>query len=414
MDRRLIQTAVFGSPDSDEPALCPETPKELEAFRREHTGITIWCGTQFEGGCGRQLTTRLYTDKICHFAHFGSGGAGGPCGRKDRGKDDANHLFAKAHLKAWMRTQGIEAEFTLPEPLGSAVMVHLPDGRMLLVHLDRNQPVTWDPGTWETILGPGVQDAHALIHRGYLHRVRFADRPGGGRILQFGTEHHGRGTDHWDALEDIVLTADGLAPRTRPAAGTPAPAPRPVEAPADREIVTITRATAHDPRRTDPVHELLRHLDIDHDSPRKIKEVIEAIPRLLETDLHPDDANRLRVALPKCLRRLEIHAERLHKVMQQLREKPTEALYYEAVRLLEDDPETPRRRTRTSSPPSPSASRKRLPRRKPPGVLHKSAPGRSNAGPSKNDVTRGSRRWPPARKPRNGSWPPRRPPLPSE
>ncbi|MFE5591167.1 hypothetical protein [Streptomyces sp. NPDC056549] len=76
MDRRLIQTALFGSPDSDEPALCPETPQELEDFRREHTGVTIWCGTQFEGGCGRQLTTRLCIDKICHFAHYGSGGTG--------------------------------------------------------------------------------------------------------------------------------------------------------------------------------------------------------------------------------------------------------------------------------------------------------------------------------------------------
>ncbi|MFB6525049.1 hypothetical protein [Streptomyces sp. NPDC056399] len=339
MDRRLIQTAVFGSPDSDEPALCPETPDELEAFRREHTGVTIWCGTQFEGGCGRQLTTRLYTDKICHFAHHGSGGTGGSCGRKDRGKDDANHLFAKAHLKSWLRTQGIEAEFTLPEPLGSAVMVHLSDGRAILLHLDRNQPITWDPGRWETILGPGVRDTHALIQRGYLHRVRFADRPGGGRTLQFGTELHGRGTDHWDPLDDIVLTPAGLVSKTRPATSTPAPAPQPEQAPAGREIVTITRATARDPRRSEPAHELLRHLDIDHDSPRKIKDVVEAIPRLLETDLHPDDANRLRVALPKCLRRLEAHAQRRQKVVQQLREKPTEALYYVAVGLLEDDPD---------------------------------------------------------------------------
>ncbi|MFH8260489.1 hypothetical protein [Streptomyces roseolus] len=340
MDRRLIQTAVFGSPDSDEPALCPETPEELEAFRREHAGVTIWCGTQFEGGCGRQLTTRLCTDKICHFAHYGSGGTGGPCGRKDRGKDDANHLFAKAHVKSWLRTQGIEAEFTFPEPLGSAVMVHLPDGRTILVHLDRNQPVTWDPATWETILGPGVRDTHALIQRGYLHRVRFVDRPGGGRVVQFGTELHGRGTEHWDALDDIVLTPGGLVSRTRPVpVRAPAPAPRPADAPTDREIVTVTRGTSRDPRRTDPAHELLRHLDIDHDSPRKIKDAIEAIPRLLETDLHPDDANRLRVALPKCLRRLEAHAQRRQKAVQQLRENPTEALYYKAVRLLEDDPD---------------------------------------------------------------------------
>jgi hypothetical protein len=58
MDRRLIRTAVFGSSDSDEPALCPETAEELDAFRREYENVTIWCGTMFEGGCGRRLMTR--------------------------------------------------------------------------------------------------------------------------------------------------------------------------------------------------------------------------------------------------------------------------------------------------------------------------------------------------------------------
>ncbi|MGA5069097.1 hypothetical protein ACPB9E_35930 [Streptomyces exfoliatus] len=55
----------------------------------------------------------------------------------------------------------------------------------------------------------------------------------------------------------------------------------------------------------------------------------------METDLHPDDANRLRFALPRCLRRLEEHAQRRQSVVQQLREKPTEALYHLAVELLE-------------------------------------------------------------------------------
>ncbi|QUC59159.1 hypothetical protein IOD14_21600 [Streptomyces sp. A2-16] len=100
MDRRLIQTAVFGSPDSDEPALCPETVEELDVFRSEHEDVPIWYGTKFEGGCGRRLTTRRCTDKICHFAHYGSGGDGRPCGRKEHGKDSVNHLFAKAHLAA--------------------------------------------------------------------------------------------------------------------------------------------------------------------------------------------------------------------------------------------------------------------------------------------------------------------------
>lgn len=78
------------------PGLSAFGERNLEVFRREHVGVTIWCGTQSEGGCGRQLTTRKCTHKICHFAHYGSGGTGRPCGRKDRGKEDANRLYAKA------------------------------------------------------------------------------------------------------------------------------------------------------------------------------------------------------------------------------------------------------------------------------------------------------------------------------
>lgn len=342
MDRRLIQTAVFGRPDSDEPALCPETVEELEVFRRDHTGETIWCGTMFEGGCGRQLMTRSCTDKICHFAHYRSADTSHTCGRKDRGRDSADHLFAKAHLKSWLRTQGIAAELTLPEPMGSGVMVCLADGRALLLHLDRNQPVAWDSGTWETILGPGVRDSGALTRRGYLHRVRFDDRPGGGRNMQFGTEIYGRGTDSWENLEDIALTADGLVSKTVP---TVAPAlatvQQPVNTSVEREIVTIAPRTAHNPRRADPVQEVLRHLDIEHGSPRNIRASAVAIRHLLEseTSLAPDDTNRLRFALRRCERRLEEHAQLWQEVVQQLKEDPTEELYHKAIGLMKDNPD---------------------------------------------------------------------------
>ncbi|HEY1156394.1 MAG TPA: hypothetical protein VGE95_08925, partial [Arthrobacter sp.] len=224
MDRRLIRTAVFGSPDSDEPALCPETAEELDAFRQAHENVTIWCGTMFEGGCGRQLTTRRCTDKICHFAHYASGGDGHQCGRKERGKDSADHLFAKAHLSSWLRAQGIAAEFTYPEPLGSAVVAQLEDGRSLLLHLDRNRPVAWgETDAWETILGPGVYIAPGVLaQRGYVHRIRFKDRPGGGRTIEFGTQLPGEGS-RWDNLDEAVLTPEGLLTKTKPAA-TPLPA----------------------------------------------------------------------------------------------------------------------------------------------------------------------------------------------
>lgn len=37
---------------------------ELDAFRRRHEHDTFWCRLLF-GGCGLQLTTKLYTDRVC-------------------------------------------------------------------------------------------------------------------------------------------------------------------------------------------------------------------------------------------------------------------------------------------------------------------------------------------------------------
>ncbi|MFE5560257.1 hypothetical protein [Streptomyces sp. NPDC056544] len=216
MDRRLIQTAVFGSSDSDEPALCPETVEELDAFRLKYENTTIWCGTKFEGGCGRRLTTRRCTDKICHFAHYGTDGGGQPCTRTTKGKDSADHLFAKAHLATWLRAHGLTAEFTYPEPLGSAVRAQLDDGRTFLLHLDRNRPVAWDDDAWELVLGPGVPVVASILERrGYVHRIRFEDRPGGGRVMRFGTELPGRGTT-WENLDKVTLTSQGLTTSDRP------------------------------------------------------------------------------------------------------------------------------------------------------------------------------------------------------
>ena len=39
----MIQTAVLGGPDSDEPVICPEDPVELDIFKEEMDGATFWC-----------------------------------------------------------------------------------------------------------------------------------------------------------------------------------------------------------------------------------------------------------------------------------------------------------------------------------------------------------------------------------
>ncbi|MEV6131914.1 hypothetical protein AB0M05_34875 [Streptomyces violaceusniger] len=341
MDRRLIRTAVFGSPDSDEPALCPETAEELDAFRREYENATIWCGTMFEGGCGRQLMTRRCTDKVCHFAHYGSGSSDHRCGRQERGKDSADHLFTKAHLASWLRALDTAAEFTYPEPLGSGVMVRLEDGRTLLVHLDRNRPVAWENDAWETILGPGVRIAPGILaQRGYVHRVRFDDRPGGGRTMQFGTEVPGEGSK-WGSLNEVVLTPGSLVTTTKPVA-IPASADvtQRMSVPAERAIVTVaasTGRTARAARQADPVRQALFHLDIAlRDHPTRIPAAAEAIRRLLETEQKPDDVARLRIALGRGERWLKERARLRRAVVERLKERPTPELYKQAAELVKD------------------------------------------------------------------------------
>ncbi|MGG8405102.1 hypothetical protein ACM614_00175 [Streptomyces sp. 12297] len=44
----------------------------LDAFRHRHHRDTFWCGLLL-GGYGAQLTTKLYTDRVCHPLPFNAG-----------------------------------------------------------------------------------------------------------------------------------------------------------------------------------------------------------------------------------------------------------------------------------------------------------------------------------------------------
>ena len=64
--------------------------------RSLHEGQTFWCGS-WVGGCGRQLTTKLYVDRVCHFAHHPDPDATRPpCARRARDVTSADHLYVKA------------------------------------------------------------------------------------------------------------------------------------------------------------------------------------------------------------------------------------------------------------------------------------------------------------------------------
>ncbi|MER6291148.1 zinc finger domain-containing protein [Streptomyces sviceus] len=212
-DRRQIQTAVLGGAESDEPLMLPLEAIELDAFRRRHEHDTFWCGLLL-GGCGLQLTTKLYTDRVCHFAHHpGPDGHHHLCGRRARGVSSADHLYVKAAAAAWLRDRATQADFEFVQPdgvpIGSVVDIRFTHGE-LRVHLNQAVAPSWDQDGHEPVLGVSVPvDRDILIDRWYVHRIRL-DSEGTARRVQIGTEAFARDTE-WFALDDCEMTERGLS-----------------------------------------------------------------------------------------------------------------------------------------------------------------------------------------------------------
>ncbi|WP_405535271.1 hypothetical protein OG426_54695 (plasmid) [Streptomyces canus] len=184
---------------------------ELDAFRRQHEHDTFWCGLLL-GGCGLQLTTKLYTDRVCHFAHHpGPDGQPHVCGRRARGVSSADHLYVKSAAAAWLDASGEDAHFDYARPdgapLGSVVDVRWSRGA-LRVHLDHAVPPAWDTDL-EPVLAQTVPvDRDTLIRRWYVHRIRL-DNDGTARRVRIGTEAFARDTE-WFTLDDCQMTERGL------------------------------------------------------------------------------------------------------------------------------------------------------------------------------------------------------------
>ncbi|MDX2837327.1 hypothetical protein [Streptomyces scabiei] len=212
-DRRQIQTAVLGDADSEVPLMLPLEAIELDAFRRRHELDTFWCGLLL-GGCGLQLTTKLYTDRVCHFAHRpGPDGHPHLCGRRARGVSSADHLYVKSAAVAWLRDRDRHADiaFAQPEgvPIGSVVDIRFRGGG-LRVHLDQAVEPSWDQDGHEPVLGVSVPvDRGTLIDRWYVHRIRL-DSEGTARRVKIGTEAFARETE-WFTLGDCEMTERGLS-----------------------------------------------------------------------------------------------------------------------------------------------------------------------------------------------------------
>ncbi|MFB6772789.1 hypothetical protein [Streptomyces sp. NPDC056337] len=261
-DRRQIQTAVLGGAGSEEPLILPLEAIELDAFRRRHEHDTFWCGLLL-GGCGLQLTTKLYTDRVCHFAHHpGPDGHPHLCGRRARGVNSADHLYVKSAAAAWLDASGEDAHFDYARPdgapLGSVVDVRWSRGA-LRVHLNHAVAPAWDTDV-EPVLAQTVPvDRDTLIRRWYVHRIRL-DSHGTARRVRIGTEAFTRDTE-WFTLDDCQMTERGLTTpaveriiRSRTAAPpSRRPATKPKKQPAaDTRAQVLLRQLA-DARRVDAV-----------------------------------------------------------------------------------------------------------------------------------------------------------------
>ncbi|WP_326615296.1 hypothetical protein OG949_41095 (plasmid) [Streptomyces scopuliridis] len=230
-DNRQIQTAVRGDAESDEPLICPTDPAELDVFRDEYRIESFWCGVLL-GGCGGQLTTKRYRDRVCHFSHLPDPeGLLPECGRRARGVSSADHLYVKSATQAWLHRQGHTPRYRFIDrddaPVGSVVDIDL-DGHRLRIHMNASVPPDWDSeDAGELILGPGVPiDPLRLVRRRYVNRVKF-ESDGSRRVLRFGTQTPHEGTTWGFETSDCEITPRWPAenPRGRTSLGQRGPAP---------------------------------------------------------------------------------------------------------------------------------------------------------------------------------------------
>ena len=222
VDTRLVQTAVIGTKDSDQPVILPEEPYNLDQFRRHFQGKRFWCGTLL-GGCGEELMTKRYETKVCHFAHFPDRtGLAPACHRVANGADSADHLFIKRDLTDWLKAQGVRVQAELRNlgtGPGDAVDFWLPSTCQRL----RFQLCLQDYRTWyraeqelstsseqmDWIFGAeGPISANMVQRQGYALRVK-CETHGSDRRVLVGVERTGRPVT-WSSLDDCRLTSDGL------------------------------------------------------------------------------------------------------------------------------------------------------------------------------------------------------------
>ncbi|MET7972444.1 hypothetical protein ABZW44_05020 [Streptomyces mirabilis] len=220
IDTRLIQTAVIGGRDSDQPVILPEQPHNLDEFLRQFGRDDFWCGTLL-GGCGEPLRPKRYVTRVCHFAHEADPGRG-ECHRTTNSADGADHLFVKAHVTRWLAGQGHAAQGELRSfghCHGDAVDFRLRRTKThLRFELHPEDYRSWrkaadslgaKEGRIEWVFGRDEALARDMVaRRGYALLVR-CETEGNDRRVSIGTVTDGKRTP-WAPLEHCQMTESGL------------------------------------------------------------------------------------------------------------------------------------------------------------------------------------------------------------
>ncbi|MER7932109.1 MULTISPECIES: hypothetical protein [unclassified Streptomyces] len=222
IDTRLVQTAVIGGRDSDQPVILPEEPHNLDEFRRQFGTDRFWCGTLL-GGCGEKLMTKRYETKVCHFSHYPDRhGNRALCGRTANGVDSADHLFIKLHVTRWLMDQGHAARAelrSLGHGPGDAVDFWLrATDQHLRFELRPEDYRNWrkaadslgaKEGHIEWVFGrDGAITRDMVARQGYALRVR-CETEGNDRRVLIGTVTENR-TVTWSPLEQCRMAGSGL------------------------------------------------------------------------------------------------------------------------------------------------------------------------------------------------------------
>ncbi|GAB3119837.1 hypothetical protein GCM10027160_34670 [Streptomyces calidiresistens] len=236
-DSRLVQTAVIESKTSHRAILLPKDADELALWRRRHPHYSYWCGLAL-GGCGNELSDRLYRNKVCHFAHHPNTS----CHRTETGVNSADHLFVKSDLSAWAGRHRWGARVSLDgrgAGPGDAVDFRTREDRRhvrfqfrILNHPEwvaARERLKREAAGVDWVFGPGAVHPETMEElydeRGHLLRFR-CETEGAARRVRLRAEEPGRSTD-WVPLDACAMTPEGLwvpglGPRRRTGSAEPA------------------------------------------------------------------------------------------------------------------------------------------------------------------------------------------------